>query len=178
MKKRGLYPYNGVFPQADQSAYIAPGARIVGDVRLGPRVSIWWNAVVRGDLAPVIIGQGSNIQDNAVLHVGREQPCILQENVLVGHGAICHGCTIGEGALIGMGAIILSGATIGHHALVAAGALIPERASVPPETLWAGNPAREVKNLGPGILARMREGTLLYQDLAALCLSEENRENE
>lgn len=174
MKKRGLYPYNGIFPQVDQSARIAPGARIVGDVRLGAHVSIWWNAVLRADLAPIIIGDESNIQDNAVLHVGRGQACILAEKVLVGHGAICHGCTIEAGALIGMGAIILSGATIGQHALIAAGALIPERTSVPPETLWAGNPAREVKKLGRAVLNRMREGVLLYQDLAALGLGAED----
>ena len=168
MDKQGLYRFGDFFPKVDPSAYIAPGARVVGNVSLAENTSIWWNAVLRADLAPIVIGPGTNIQDNAVVHVGRDQACMLGSGVLVGHGAICHACTIEDGALIGMGAIILSGVTIGHHALIAAGALVSERTIIPPQTLWAGNPARCIKNLGPGMLQRMREGTALYLDLAAL----------
>ncbi|HOG63942.1 MAG TPA: gamma carbonic anhydrase family protein [Spirochaetota bacterium] len=168
MDKQSLYRFGNFFPKVDPSVYIAPGARIVGDVTLGENTSIWWNTVLRADLAPIIVGPRSNIQDNATLHVGRNQACILGTDVLVGHGAICHACTIDDGALIGMGAIILSGVTIGHHALIAAGSLVSERTEIPPQTLWAGNPARCIKSLGPGMLERMREGSALYLSLAAL----------
>ena len=161
------FRYKNSEPRIADSAFIAAGVRLVGDVSVGEHVSVWFNAVLRGDLAPVIVGEGSNIQDGAVLHVGRGQACRVGANVLIGHGAICHGCTIESGAVIGMGAIVLSGATIGEDAFVAAGALIKEGESVPPRTLYAGNPAAFVKNLGPGVLTRMREGVEIYKGLAA-----------
>jgi carbonic anhydrase/acetyltransferase-like protein (isoleucine patch superfamily) len=160
------FRFRGQEPSIAPSAFIAAGARLVGDVRVGEGASIWFNAVLRGDISPVIIGDGSNVQDNAVLHVDHEKGCIVGSNVLIGHTAICHACTIGDGALIGMGAIVLSGAVIGEEALIAAGALIKENTVVPPRTLWAGNPAVMVRELGPGVLARMRAGTDLYATLA------------
>ena len=167
MTERQIIGFRGHEPEVDPTAFVAEGVRLVGRVSLGPRASVWYNAVLRGDMEEIRVGAGSNIQDGAVLHVGSSQPCIVGDNVLIGHGAICHGCHIGNGALIGMGAIVLSGAVIGEEALVAAGALVKENTNVPPRTLWAGNPATEQKTLGPGILARMREGTELYRRLAA-----------
>jgi carbonic anhydrase/acetyltransferase-like protein (isoleucine patch superfamily) len=164
--EKQFFRYKDSEPRLADTAFIAAGARIAGDVRIEHNVSIWFNAVLRGDLAPVIVGAGSNVQDNAVLHVGRGQACRIGENVLIGHGAICHGCTIGDGAVVGMGAIILSGAVIGEEAFIAAGALVKEGAHIPPRTLYAGSPAAEVKKLGPGVLARMREGVEIYKGLA------------
>jgi len=161
-----FYTFRGQSPQVSPTAFIAAGARLVGDVRVGEGASIWFNAVLRGDISPVIVGEGSNVQDNAVLHVDRDKGCIVGRNVLIGHSAICHACTIGDGALIGMGAIVLSGAVIGEEAFIAAGALVKENAIIPPRTLWAGNPAVMIRELGPGVLARMRSGTELYIELA------------
>ena len=163
---KNCFCFRGQEPQIAPSAFIAEGARLVGDVRIGENASIWFNAVLRGDISPVIVGDGSNVQDNAVLHVDREKGCVVGKNVLIGHAAICHACTIGDGALIGMGAIVLSGAVIGEEAFIAAGALIKENAVIPPRTLWAGNPAVLIRELGPGVLARIRSGTELYTELA------------
>jgi len=171
--KQNCFCFRGQVPSLAPSVFTAPGARLVGDVRVGENSSIWFNAVLRGDIAPIVIGAGSNIQDNCVLHVDRSRGCIVGDRVLIGHGAICHACVIGNGALIGMGAIVLSGAKIGEEALIAAGALIKENTIVPPRTLWAGNPAIQVRTLGPGILERMRGGTSLYSELAESFLEQD-----
>lgn len=110
-----------------------------------------------------------------MLHVDHTRGCIVGDRVLIGHGAICHACVIGHGALIGMGAIVLSGAKIGEEALIAAGALIKENTIVPPRTLWAGNPAVQIKELGPGVLERMRESTSLYRELAETFLEQDEK---
>jgi len=176
--EESCFRFRDLEPAIAATAYIAPGARLVGDVRIGEGASIWFNAVLRGDIAPVIVGEGSNVQDNAVLHVDRGRACVVGKNVLIGHAAICHACAIGDGALIGMGAIVLSGAQIGEEALIAAGALVKENTIVPPRTLWAGSPAVMVRELGPGALARMRSGTDLYKELAGEWLEPPRRKDE
>jgi len=122
--------------------FIAPGAIVLGDVTLGEDVGIWYHATVRGDRAPIAIGERSNIQDNAVVHVDAEHTVVIGKNVTVGHGAIIHGCAIGDNTLIGMGAIIMNGARIGKNCIVGAGALVTQNARIPDNSLVLGNPAK------------------------------------
>jgi carbonic anhydrase/acetyltransferase-like protein (isoleucine patch superfamily) len=120
-------------------------SKIVGDVTIGAGNTIWFNAVLRGDLAPIVIGEHCNIQDGVIGHVNSDQPLIVGDGVSVGHAAIIHGCKIGKGTLIGMGAIVLNGADIGEYALVGAGALVTENQVIPPGTLCLGSPVRVVR---------------------------------
>lgn len=159
-----LIPYNGILPAVGATAYIAEGVKLIGDVTIGEEASVWFNAVLRGDLAPVVIGRGSNIQDGSIGHVNEKQPLLVGEDVSVGHNAIIHGCRIGRGTLIGMGAIVLNGADIGEYALVGAGSLVTENKTIPPYTLAMGSPARVVRELTQADLDRMRrtsEGYIL-----------------
>ncbi len=126
----------------DPSAFIARGAIVLGDVHLGPDASVWYNAVVRGDAERVEVGEGSNIQDLAVVHADPGFPCRVGPRVTVGHRAILHGCTVEEGCMIGMGAIVLNGARIGRGSIVGAGAVVLEGAEVPPGSLVIGVPGR------------------------------------
>lgn len=155
-------PYMDKKPHVHPSAFVAEGARIVGDVTVGERSTVWFNAVLRGDVAPVRIGRETSIQDGAVGHVDEGQPLLVGDRVTVGHGAIIHGCTIRDGALIGMGAIVLSGAEVGESALVAAGSVVKERFVVPPRTLVAGVPARVVRPLREEELAHMAANAAGY----------------
>jgi len=148
-------PFGGVWPRIAENAFLAPGAVVVGDVEIGPGASVWFNATLRGDVAPIRLGRGSNVQDNAVLHVDAGQPCLVGEDVTIGHGAIVHGCTVGDGVTIGMGAIVLSRSTVGDGAIVAAGAVVAEDAVVEPGTLVMGVPARPKRAL----TAEEREGS-------------------
>ena len=122
--------------------FIAPGAIVLGDVTLGEDVGIWYHATVRGDRSSIVIGDRSNIQDNAVVHVDAEHAVVIGKNVTVGHGAIIHGCEIGDNTLIGMGAIIMNGARIGKNCIVGAGALVTQNARIPDNSLVLGNPAK------------------------------------
>lgn len=131
-------------PSIAESAWVAETAVVRGEVTLGEEVSVWFGAVLRGDVAPITVGAGTNIQDNAVVHVSQGFPCRIGANVTIGHGAVVHGCTIEDGALIGIRATVLDGAHIGAGALVAAGALVPPGMEVPPGTLAMGVPARVV----------------------------------
>ncbi len=134
-------------PQIDSSVFIARGAQVVGDVRLAAGSSVWYNAVIRGDINYVEVGANSNIQDGSILHVENDRPCIVQDNVTVGHGAILHACTVESDCLIGMGAIILSGAVIGRGSIIAAGTLIREDVVVEPFSLMAGVPGRLIRRI-------------------------------
>ncbi len=138
-----ILPYRGVLPRLDASVFVAEGARIVGDVEIGAGSSVWFNAVIRGDVHWVRIGQRTNVQDNAVLHVTHERFSLTIGNeVTIGHAAVLHGCTVDDRCLIGMGAIVLDGARIGAESMVAAGSLVLEGFAVPPGMLVAGVPAR------------------------------------
>ena len=138
--------------------YIAPNATVVGDVTLGKDVNIWYGAVLRGDNGPIVIGEGTNIQDNAVIH----DATTLGAYCTVGHGAIVHGCTVGDGCLIGMGAILLSGAVLEAGCLVAAGALVTGKTHATAGTLLMGNPAKAVKQLTPEQQAENRKNAEHY----------------
>ncbi|GFN30666.1 gamma carbonic anhydrase family protein [Paenibacillus xylaniclasticus] len=150
-------PYQGIMPIFGKDVYVAEGAKIIGDVKLGDEATVWFNAVLRGDLAPIRIGARTNIQDGVIGHVNSNQPLILEEEVSVGHGAIIHGCRIGKGTLIGMGAIVLNGADIGEYALVGAGSIVTENKQIPPYTLSLGSPAKVVRELTEDDLQRMRK---------------------
>lgn len=126
----------------DKSCFIAPGAQVMGDVTLGAGSSVWHNAVLRGDEAPIKVGAMSNIQDCTVVHCSHEYPVTIGDYVTIGHGAIIHGCTIEDGCLIGMGAILLNGSHIQAGAIVAAGALVTEGAVVPAGMMAMGSPAK------------------------------------
>jgi carbonic anhydrase/acetyltransferase-like protein (isoleucine patch superfamily) len=140
-------PYLDHHPQVDESVFLAEGAIVVGDVQIGPDASVWFNAVVRGDSAPVRIGARTNIQDGAVLHTDDGRPCTVGDDCTIGHRAIVHGCTVASGVLVGIGAIVLSGASIGRESLVGAGALVPQGAEFAPRSLLLGAPARVVREL-------------------------------
>jgi carbonic anhydrase/acetyltransferase-like protein (isoleucine patch superfamily) len=133
---------SGASPVIAASAFVAPGARIVGNVTLGEQASVWYNAVLRGDSAPIVVGARSNLQDNVSVHVDAAHSVVIGDDVSVGHNAVVHGCRIGDGSLIGMGSVILSGAEIGAGCLVAGGAVVLEGTVVPDGSLVAGVPAK------------------------------------
>jgi len=135
--------------------FLAPTAALIGDVRFGPDCSVWFGAVLRGDINHIALGARCNVQDNCVLHVSRKLPCILGNEVSLGHGAIAHACTIGDGTLLGMGSRVLDGAQVGRGVLVAAGCVVPEGMVVPDGHLIAGVPGRVIKPLGDEIRARI-----------------------
>jgi carbonic anhydrase/acetyltransferase-like protein (isoleucine patch superfamily) len=137
-----VLPYQGKTPVIGEDVFLAPGASVIGSVKLGDRVSIWFGSVLRGDIAPIEVGEGSNIQDNSVLHVGDDDPCIVGRNVVVGHRATLHGCRVEDNCMIGIGAIVLSGAVVGEGSVVGAGALITQGTIIPPRSLVLGAPAK------------------------------------
>ena len=161
-----LVPYEGSLPVVAPDAFVAPGACLIGRVELHAGASVWYNAVLRGDVEPIVIGPRSNVQDCTVMHTDLGFPLQVGADVTIGHGAILHGCTVEDGALIGMGAVVLNGARVGRGALVAAGALVPEGAEIPPGQLAMGVPARVVRPLTEAERERMRAGVRLYVERA------------
>jgi len=160
---------NGKSPQIDPSAFIAPGCRIIGDVTIGPDVSIWYNCVLRADVSRIVIGARSNIQDGSVVHCdgpmpGRPEgyPTIIGEDVLIGHMAMGHGCTPADRAFVGLKATVMNGCRIGSDAMLAAGALLTENKEIPDRELWAGSPARRVREIGDAQAAGMQMGVAHY----------------
>lgn len=149
-------------PSIDGSVFRAPGSVVVGDVQIGPDSSVWYNVVVRADVSPVRIGSRTNIQDGSVIHADPGFPCVIGDDVTIGHKAIVHGAKVGNGALIGMGAILLNGAEIGEDAIVAAGAVVTEGTLVAPGTLVAGIPAKEKRQLDDGARQMGRKGAAGY----------------
>lgn len=133
-------PYGDFTPQIDVSAYIAPGAVVIGDVKIAARAGVFFNCVLRGDINHIEVGEGSNIQDLTMMHIDDAYPCIVGTEVTVGHSALLHGCVVEDGCLIGMGSVVLTGAVIGRGSIVAAGCVVPERMEVPPGSLVAGVP--------------------------------------
>lgn len=169
----GIIPFFGKAPKVHESAFIAPGARIIGDVEIGPGASIWYNCVLRADINRIVIGAGSNLQDGTIVHVeAGEQPgapglpTIVGENVLVGHMAILHGCRLEEGAFVGMGAIVMDDCRLGPGAMLAAGAMLTPGKTIPPGQLWGGRPAKFMRDLGDAEQAAMREQTRHYVENA------------
>ena len=150
--------------QTDNDVVILPGAAVVGDVTFGPDCSVWFNAVIRGDGKPIVLGRGTNIQDCAVLH-SDVFPTVLGEYVSVGHGAIVHGCTVGDNTVVGMGAILLNGAKVGKNCMVGAGAVVTGKTDAPDGSLLVGSPARIVRPLSGDEIAGLRENGSHYVEL-------------
>ncbi|MGG3998489.1 MULTISPECIES: gamma carbonic anhydrase family protein [Anoxybacillus] len=142
-----IYPYKEHTPNIARSAFIADYVTITGDVTIGEETSVWFNTVIRGDVAPTIIGNRVNIQDNSVLHQSPNNPLIIEDDVTIGHQVILHSAIIKRGALIGMGSIVLDGAEIGEGAFIGAGSLVPQGKKIPPRTLAFGRPAKVIREL-------------------------------
>lgn len=142
-------------PKIHPSAFIASTAAVMGDVSLGEDASVWYNAVLRGDMAPIVIGAQSNIQDGTIVHVDEGVPCTVGQRVGVGHRVILHGCTIGDDCLIAMGSVLLNRVAIGSGSVVAAGAVIPEGMQVPPRSLVMGVPGRIIRPVDDSLAERV-----------------------
>ena len=167
----GTVPTGSIFrfrdhtPQVDPSAFIAPGSQVIGQVTLGPSVHILFNTVLRGDVAPIVIGEGSNVQDNSTIHVNvagawndnTAEPCIVGRNVSIGHNCLIHACTVEDDCLIGMGAVVMSRAVIGRGSIVGAGSVVLEDVRVPPYSVVVGNPATVRKTLDAEQARRMTQ---------------------
>ena len=158
--------YNDKLPQIGEHTYIAPSADIIGEVHLGEAASVWFHATIRADEASITIGEQSNIQDNAVIHVSKDLPVTIGKRCTVGHGAILHSCTIGDDCLIGMGAIILDGAVLAEQTMVAAGTLVPQGKTYPKRCLLMGSPAKIVRELTEQDLKHMVQNTKNYHEFA------------
>lgn len=150
-------------PRRDASVFVAPGAVVVGDVTLAAGVSVWYNAVLRADGSPIVIGEESNLQDGVVCHVDADAPLIVGRRVSAGHNAVLHGCTVEDECLIGMSATVLSGAVIGTGSLVAAGSVVLEGTVVPPGSLVAGVPAKVRRALTPEERDGIRHNAAVYR---------------
>lgn len=158
-----LRPYRGRLPVVHPTAYVDASAQVIGDVDIGADSSVWMNAVVRGDVNTIRIGDRSNIQDGTVVHVMHEtHPTRIGDDVTIGHAAVVHGCTIGNRVLIGMGATILNGAVVGEDSIVAAGSLVTEGAVIPPRSLVMGSPAKVRRTLSDDDVASILEYAANY----------------
>lgn len=157
-----LYEIDGRRPSVPGSAWVAPSAELIGAVALGEDASVWFGAVIRADNTDIVVGDRSNIQEGAMLHSDPGSPCTVGADCTVGHHAILHGCTVGDRALIGMGATILNNAVIGEECIVGAGALVTEGKTFPPRSLIVGSPARVVRTLDDGAVAMLRMSAQHY----------------
>jgi gamma-carbonic anhydrase len=157
-----ILPFNGVSPQIADSAFIAPGCRIIGDVTIGEEASIWYNCVLRGDTDRIVIGARSNIQDGSVIHADLGVPTIIGDDVLVGHMVMLHGCTLLDRAFIGLSCTVMNGAVVAGDGMLAAGAMLTSGKHIGPRELWGGSPARKMRDLDDASVAAMRMGTAHY----------------
>ena len=157
-------------PKLSKGVYIAKTAVVIGDVTLGAHSSVWYHAVLRGDINRIIVGHHTNIQDNAMLHLADDFPCLLGNWVTVGHSAIVHACTVGDEVLVGMGAVILDGAVIGKQSIIGAKALVTQGTKIPPGSLVLGAPAKIVRQLTKRERAKLKWWAEKYVDNGAYCL--------
>lgn len=157
-----FYRYKNFIPEVDETAFVAEGARVIGNVKIGADTSIWYNAILRGDEDRIEIGNRCSIQENTMCHLYEGYPLIVEDDVTVGHNAIIHGCHIKKGALVGMGATILDGAVIGENSIVGANALVPNGKVIPPNSLVLGSPAKVVRELGDADRELLRISVEVY----------------
>jgi len=160
-----IFEYKGKRPRIGQNVFIAPTATIIGDVEIGDGASIWYGVVLRGDEGRIVIGRGSNVQDNSVIHTTPEIPTIIKEDVTIGHGALLEGCTIENGAVVGMGSIVLHQAVVGEQAMTAAGSVVTPGTIIPPRMLAAGSPAVVKKELSGAALRSVEHSAEAYHHL-------------
>lgn len=160
-------------PTLGQGVYIAHGAVVVGDVTLGDFSSVWYNAVLRGDINRIVVGKHTNIQDNAVLHLADDFPCVLGDYVTIGHSAIVHACTVGDETLIGMGAVVLDGAVIGKQCLIGAKALVTPGTQIPDGSLVLGSPSKVVRELTAQERGELKGWAEKYVHNATYCVTHE-----
>jgi carbonic anhydrase/acetyltransferase-like protein (isoleucine patch superfamily) len=162
-------------PKLGKGVYIARGAAVLGDVTLGDYSSVWYNAVLRGDINRIVVGHHSNVQDNAVLHLADDFPCIVGNYVTIGHSAVVHACKVGDETLVGMGAVILDGAVIGRQSIIGAKALVTQGTKIPPGSLVLGAPARIVRALTREERAGLKAWAQKYVENSAYCLKNQSR---
>jgi carbonic anhydrase/acetyltransferase-like protein (isoleucine patch superfamily) len=162
-----IYALDGVVPQIDPTAWVAPDAVVIGNVVLGPGVGIWPGAVLRGDNEPIVVGANSNVQDTCVFHTDLGYPLTVGEGCTIGHKVILHGCTIADNSLVGMGSVVLNGARIGRNCLIGAGALITENKEIPDGALVMGSPGKVVRQLDDRTIAGLKESARHYAENAA-----------
>lgn len=161
-----VFPYKGVWPTIADDVFIAPGAMVIGNVTIAEGASIWYNAVVRGDSAPIVIGRRTNVQDNCTLHVDADAPLTIGEECTIGHNAVVHGATLGDRVLIGINAVILSHAEVGSRTLIGACSLVSEHKKIPQEVLVLGIPAKVFRELRPEEIAHLKESADGYYERA------------
>jgi carbonic anhydrase/acetyltransferase-like protein (isoleucine patch superfamily) len=161
-----VHSFEGERPEISRAAFIAWNAEISGRVSLGEGASVWYGAVLRGDVAAISVGAGSNVQDGAVLHVDNGLPCVVGDQVTIGHRAVVHACEVGDRCLIGMGAIILNRAVIGEDSIVGAGALVTQGKVFPPRSMILGSPAKALRPLSDEEVSELRTHAEGYVDLA------------
>ena len=166
-ERANLFPYGGREPEVHASAFVAPGAIIIGKVTIGEESGVWYGAVLRGDLDEILVGERTSIQDNAVVHMDAGFPVAIGDDCVVGHAAVVHGCEIGDGCLIGMNATVLTGAKIGEGSVVAAGAMVPEGREYPPRSLIVGVPAKRVREVTEEQTKDIARGARSYVERAA-----------
>lgn len=157
-----IYELDGITPRVAESAWVAENAQVVGDVQLEPGSSVWFGATLRGDTEPIVVGEGSNVQDGSVLHADIGMPLTIGRHVTVGHQVVLHGCTIGDESLIGIGAVVLNGAKIGKNCLVGAGALVTEGKEFPDGSMIIGSPAKATRQLTPEQIEGLRRSARHY----------------
>ena len=161
-----ILPYRRIAPTVHPSAFVAPGADIIGRVHLAKDSSVWFGCVLRGDVNRIEIGEATNIQDGSILHVDDRSPCLIADHVHVGHHVNLHGCVVERGAMIGIGAIVLSRVRVGREAIIGAGSVVLEGTKIPPRTLAVGAPARVVRKLTPRDIGYIRLWVKKYVQLA------------
>lgn len=172
-----IIPFEGKHPQIHETAFVAPGARIVGDVTIGPEASVWYNCVLRGDIHRIELGARSNVQDGSVFHVEGPRPdaeggmfggcpTIVGEDCVIGHMAVVHGCTLEDRAFVGMGAVAMDDCRVGEGAMLAAGALLSPGKAIPPGEIWIGRPAKFLRRQTKAQIDKIRFQTARYCDLA------------
>ncbi|UUP19593.1 gamma carbonic anhydrase family protein [Nitratireductor thuwali] len=161
-----IYQLDDRSPELPDTAWVAPDATVIGDVRIGRHVGIWFGSVLRGDNEPIIIGAGTNVQEHTVMHTDMGFPLTIGEGCTIGHRAMLHGCILGDNVLIGMGAIVLNGARIASNCLVGAGALVTEGKSFPERSLIMGSPAKAVRELDDAAVEALRASALHYVENA------------
>lgn len=157
--------FQGIKPHIDKDAYVAENASLIGDVSIGQGSSIWYNAVLRGDIENITIGKYSNIQDNATLHTGYNIPTKIGDYTVVGHNAIVHGASIGDNCLVGMGAIILNRAKVGDNCIIAAGTLVTENKIIPANSLVIGSPGKVIRQVSEDEIKAVKDNALEYNSL-------------